>query len=162
MSAVKGYSSVQIGLHWIVAVLIVFQLIFGEDMGGAWRAVRNGTVPEMSTWVWAHIIAGIAVLVFAAWRLLLRATRGAPDAPAGSALMMKAAEWGHWALYALMVLAPVSGLAAWYGGVEAAAEVHELLKPLVILLVAGHVVAALYHQFVVKDNLLARMKRPLD
>jgi cytochrome b561 len=25
-----------------------------------------------------------------------------------------------------------------------------------------HVLAALFHQFVLKDNLLARMKRPLD
>jgi cytochrome b561 len=160
--AVKGYSVTQIGLHWVVAGLILFQLIFGEDMGGAWRAVEDGKAPEMTTWVWAHIIAGIAVLVFAAWRLLLRATRGAPAAPAGSALMVKAAELGHWALYALMVLAPATGLAAWYGGVEAAAEVHELFKPLLIILVAVHVLAALFHQFVLKDNLLARMKRPLD
>ena len=73
-----------------------------------------------------------------------------------------AAHVGHWALYALMVLAPVTGLAAWYGGIEAAAEVHELFKPLLIILVAVHVLAALFHQFVLKDNLLARMKRTLD
>ncbi len=42
MAALKGYSLTQIRLHWVVAVLIVFQLIFGEDMGQAWRTVREG------------------------------------------------------------------------------------------------------------------------
>ncbi len=163
MSVLKGYSFTQIRLHWVVAVLIVFQLIFGEDMGGAWDAVEDGIAPVMSVWVWAHIVAGIAVLVFALWRLTLRMTRGAPDAPhSDSVLMTKAADYGHWLLYVLMVVTPLSGLAAWYGGIDTAAEVHELMKPAIIVLVVGHVLAALYHQFWLKDGLLLRMKRPLD
>ena len=162
MSQLRGYSAAQIALHWLVAALILFQLIFGEDMGGAWRAVRQGVEPDMSFWVWAHIVAGIAVLVFALWRLALHFRRGAPEPPQASALMMAAAKSGHWALYAVMLLAPMTGLAAWYGGVATAAEVHELFKPVIIVLVAGHVAAALYHQFIRKDGLLLRMKRPLD
>lgn len=162
MSALKGYSLTQIGLHWAVAVLIVFQLIFGEAMGDAWEAVKEGAVPQIGAMVRAHILAGAAVLLLAAWRLSLRRTRGVPETPSGSPLMMKAADWGHIGLYVLMVLAPVSGLAAWFGGIEAAAEVHVIFKPLLIVLVAGHVVASLFHQFVLKDGLLLRMKRPLD
>ena len=158
----KGYSATQIALHWLVAALILFQLIFADAMGSAWRAVQRGIAPEMNPAVWAHILAGIAVLIFALWRLKLRATRGAPPAPAGSALMMNAAKWGHWALYAVMLLTPITGLVAWYGGVAEAAEVHELFKPVIILLVAGHVLAALYHHFIRKDGLLLRMRRPLD
>lgn len=162
MSHVKGYSATQITLHWLVAGLILFQLIFGEDMGAAWRAVRQGTAPEMDFGVWAHIVVGVAVLLFVLWRLVLRLTRGAPEAPAESALMMQASTWGHRLLYAVMLLAPISGLAAWFGGVATAAEVHELFKPVLILLVLGHVLAALYHQFIRKDGLLLRMRRPLD
>ena len=162
MAQLKGYSSTQIALHWVVAGLILFQLIFGEDMGGAWDAFEQGRTPDMTFWVWAHIAVGITVLIFALWRLTLRFSRGAPEAPQASRLMMAAARWGHWALYAAMLLAPISGLAAWYGGIAEAAEVHELFKPVIILLVAGHVLAALYHQFIRKDVLLLRMKRPLD
>ena len=36
------------------------------------------------------------------------------------------------------------------------------MKPVTIILVAVHVVAALWHQFYLKDGLLLRMKRPLD
>ncbi len=162
MAQLKGYSATQIGLHWVIAGLILFQLIFGEDMGTAWRSVEKGLPAEMNLWVWAHIVVGIAVLLFALWRLALRFTRGAPEAPEASAVMMSAAKWGHWALYAAMVLAPISGLMAWYGGIDTAAEVHELFKPVLIVLIAGHVLAALYHQFIRRDGLLLRMHRPLD
>lgn len=75
-------------------------------------------------------------------------------------MLRKAAHWGHLALYALMILMPLSGLAAWFGGLEAAAEVHEAMKPLLLILVAVHVAAALWHQFWLKDGLLLRMKWP--
>lgn len=162
MSTLKGYSAAQIAVHWLVAALILFQLIFAEDIGRAWRVVRNGGSSEIGAMVWAHILAGIAVLVFASWRLRLRATRGAPEAPVASRFMMTAAKWGHRALYALLLLAPLSGLAAWYGGIATAGDLHEVLKPILILLIAGHVLAVLYHQFIRKDGLLLRMKRPLD
>ena len=66
------------------------------------------------------------------------------------------------ALYALMVLMPVSGAVAWFGTVEAAPEVHEAMKPAMLILVLVHVAAALWHQFWLKDGLMLRMKRPLD
>ncbi len=163
MAALKGYSTTQIGLHWIVAALIVFQLVYGEVMGEPWDAFTEGGIPVMSTWIWAHILVGGAVLVLVVWRIALRLSRGVPEVPhSGSALMTKAAEWGHLVLYALMVLTPISGLVAWYGGVELAGEVHGLFKPALIVLIALHVAAALYHQFWLKDGLLLRMKRPLD
>ncbi len=162
MALPKGYSATQIALHWVVAGLILFQLVFGEAMSGAWDAFEDGRTPDMTLGVWAHIVAGIAVLIFALWRLKLRASRGAPEAPQASALLMATAKWGHWALYAVLLLTPLSGLAAWYGGLTTAAEVHGWFKPVIIVLVAGHVLATLYHQFIRKDALLMRMRRPLD
>ena len=38
-----------------------------------------------------------------------------------------------------------------------AREVHEILVSVMLLLVIFHVVAALYHQFIVKDNLMRRI-----
>jgi cytochrome b561 len=161
MPAPKGFSLTQILLHWVVAALIVFQLIFGESMGDAWRQVRQGTVPAFDPMVTAHIYAGIAILALVAWRLVLRFRRGVPVPPAALSQMMQlAGSVGHWALYALMVVAPVSGLLAWYGGVDTAAEVHELLKPALIILIALHVAAALWHQFWLKDGTLLKMRNP--
>ncbi len=42
------------------------------------------------------------------------------------------------------------------------ADLHELAKPAFVFLIAVHVVAALWHQFWLKDGLLVRMKRPAD
>lgn len=163
MSSLKGYSRVQIGLHWAIAALIIFQLIFGESMGDAWRAFETTGAATLTTAAWAHILVGIAVLALLVWRIEVRLMRGVPDEPAtSSAMMVKAASIGHWLLYAVMFLAPITGLVAWYGAVGVVAQVHELLKPVLIVLIAGHVAAALWHQFWLKDNLLARMKRPAD
>jgi cytochrome b561 len=160
---VKGYSRVQIALHWVVAGLIVFQLIFGEAMGEAWDSFTERGAADMTFLAWAHIVAGIAVLVLVVWRLSLRLTRGVPEAPAGeSALVGLGGAAAHWGLYALMLGAPVTGLLAWYGGITSLAEVHELAKPALIILIILHFVAALYHQFILKDGLLNRMRKPLD
>ena len=160
---VKGFSLTQIALHWIMAVLIVFQLLFADSIKPAWHAVRNGTTPTISTMAWAHIIGGILVLALVLWRLWLRQSRGVPDFPEGESDMMKlAAAAGHWGLYAIMVGASVTGLIAWYGAIPAMGEVHQLFQPLFYLLIGVHVAAALYHHFILKDGLLNRMRQPQD
>ena len=161
MASPTGYSGPQILLHWVIGLMIIFQLIFGEAMGMAWRSVETGAVPVMGAMVWAHILVGGAVLALVAWRLALRLTRGVPPPPATGARPLRlAAHVAHWALYALMVLFPVTGLLAWFGGLAQLAEVHQAMKPVAVLLILLHLVAALWHQLMVKDNLLSRMKTP--
>jgi cytochrome b561 len=159
----KGYSRAQIGLHWVVAALIVFQVVFGEEMGQAWRAVNQGIAPQMTPLVWGHILGGAAVWLLAVWRLYLRRVRGVPaplpDQPRGQVL---AAEAVHWLFYAIMIIAPITGALAWFGGVHQAGEMHESVKPVIVLLVVLHVGAALYHHFVKKDGLLQRMRQAQD
>lgn len=157
---VQGYSRLQIGLHWVMAGLIVTNLVFEDWIKAGWRAIETGGAPVYDAGALAHIGVGVTVLALALWRLGLRFTRGVPDLPAGmSAPERLAAHLGHGLLYALMIGVPLVGLLAWFGASEDLAELHELGKPLFILLVAAHVAAALWHQFVKKDGLLMRMKR---
>jgi cytochrome b561 len=156
----KGYSSAQIGLHWIIALLIALQFLFNEPMGEAFDSVMRGTVPVFSWGVWAHIAGGVAILALVLWRVVLRRSRGVPPPPEGEGTLLgRAAALGHWALYALMVLMPVSGLVAWFGGVDTAGEAHEVMSNLMLFVLAVHVAAALWHQFWLKDHLLLRMMR---
>ena len=156
----KGYSSAQIGLHWIIALLIALQFLFNEPMGEAFDSVMRGTVPPFSWAVWAHIAGGVAILALVLWRVALRRSRGVPPPPEGEGTLLgRAASLGHWALYALMVLMPVSGLVAWFGGVDTAGEAHGLMSNLMLFVLAVHVAAALWHQFWLKDHLLLRMMR---
>jgi cytochrome b561 len=158
---VKGYSRTQIALHWAVALLILFNLIFSDPMSELWRQIEHSGPATTTTGAWAHIIVGIAVLAFVAWRLILRVSRGAPHAPAGTNRLLKlAGDAGHIALYALMIAMPVTGLMAFYGGFDGLGDLHgELLKSLLWALIALHVVAAFYHHFFLKDGLLNRMRK---
>jgi cytochrome b561 len=101
---------------------------------------------------------GVAILALMVLRIGLRWWLGAPALPAGPALMNRLAHWGHLALYAVLLAVPLSGMAAWGAGIAGAGDVHEIMVNLALILVAGHVGAALFHQFVLKDNLMARMR----
>jgi len=158
--AVKGYSRLQIGLHWIAAALIVVNLVFEDWIKAGWRAIENGGAPVYDAGALAHIGVGVAVLLLGLWRLSLRVTRGVPDLPAGMTGPERlAAHLGHGLLYALMIGVPSIGLLAWFGASEDLAELHELGKPAFVVLILAHVGAALWHQFVKKDGLLQRMRR---
>lgn len=156
----KGYSSAQIALHWVIALLIAGQFLFNEPISDAFRSLMRGSEPPFSWGVWAHIAGGVTILLLAVWRVALRRSRGAPPPPEGEhSLLGRLATLGHMALYVLILGLPVGGLVAWFGGVGLAGEAHEVLSNVLLFVVAVHVLAALWHQFWLKDNLLARMMR---
>lgn len=163
MNKPNGYSLSQIRLHWVAAALIVMQYLFKDSIGSAWDAYTKGTEVIFSPLIFSHVAGGFLILIFAVWRLKIRATRGAPQPPEKEAPVLKlAAHLSHWSLYALMILMPISGALAWFGDVEFGAFVHGVLKLPLLILVVLHVLAALFHQFVLKTNLMARMKTAED
>lgn len=153
------YSRAQIALHWVVFLMIAFQFIASDAMSQAWRAVVKGQETGFDPLVAAHVFVGGGVLLLVLWRLVLRLSRGVPPLPKEEPPVMKMiAHLTHWTLYALMIVTPISGAMAWFGGVKPAAEAHEVLKTLLMILIGLHVAGALYHQFVLKTNIMARMK----
>lgn len=154
-----SYSPLHIALHWLIAAMVLFQLIFGERIEELGRALKDGGTPDAATIFMgnAHIWVGIAILVLTIVRLLVRARYGVPAPLPSSRSQELAARAVHGLLYVAMVLVPVTGLVAWYGGVHTAGEIHELAKPLFIILTALHVLGAIYHQIALKDGALMRM-----
>ena len=161
MSTPTGYSRLQIGLHWLVALLIAAQFLLNEEMGAAFRALMRGETAAFSPLVAAHVWGGVLIGALVLWRLALRATRGAPPPPETEhAALRLAAAATHWTLYALLAIIVASGAAAWFGGVRDAGEVHEVMTTLLLVVTGLHVAAALFHQFVLKTDVLTRMRRP--
>lgn len=155
--ATARYSRIQIALHWLIFGLFALNYVVSDDMGRALRTKLEGGTPEQFAAL-VHPPVGIAILALMAIRLLVRALQGAPALPpAEKPWMDLAAKWGHIALYVLLFAVPLSGIAAWGVGIRAAGEAHEVIVNLAILAVAGHVLAALYHQFILRDGLMKRM-----
>lgn len=155
------YSVPQRVLHWGMALLIFFNLIFSDGMEHWNRLVRRGetVTPDDIALANIHAYVGIAILALAAVRIILRLVQGAPEPPAEEpALLRLAAKATHGLLYLLLFAMPLGGIAAYYFGVEVAGELHGgVMKLLLWLLIVAHVGGALVHQFYWKTNVLARM-----
>jgi cytochrome b561 len=126
-----------------------------------------------------HMIVGIAVLVLLIIRLLVRwRTRHPEWATAGNKFFDWIGNLTHWGLYVLTFAMVITGiiladqrsvLARTFGigstptpgsfrrGGFSLGFFHGGIWTLLLILILLHVAAALYHQFVLKDNLLGRM-----
>ncbi|MBZ9701610.1 MULTISPECIES: cytochrome b [unclassified Mesorhizobium] len=158
----SGYSGLQISLHWTIAALVLFQLLFGESMTIYVDAVADGRRLSSSeqTMGSAHYWVGLAILLLVFVRLAVRLFIGAPKPqstmPKWMALASRAT---HVLFYGLLVAVPVSGLLAFYLW-RWMGDIHGWAKPVFIVLICVHAGAALFHHFVLKDAVLRRMFVP--
>jgi len=149
------FSLAQRVLHWTMVVLILFNLLLPQAMGG--RGPDLGVVPP----VWLHIAAGSAVLGLAVIRLALRLTCGVPPEPRAAPWVFRVlARSGQWVFYLLFFAMPITGLLTYYHGLAWAQVLHaEVLRPLFWLLITVHVGLALAHQFYWKTDMLGKVIR---
>ncbi len=166
----KQYSTRLVAIHWITLLLFAGTYLLGNTLDGIDQpAAKLALYPY-------HFLAGLLLLLLTMLRAWFRLRDGAP-APleAGKAIATGAALLVHKVLYGLMVLLPLSGLLLIFqAGVAAAVlasdpsklpdlekfalhEAHGVLANLLLVTVALHFAAALYHQIVLKDKLLRRM-----
>jgi cytochrome b561 len=75
-------------------------------------------------------------------------------------MFRRAALWTHRAFYACLVLLPVTGAVAWFRGIPAAGDAHEVLRAVLLALIALHLGGVAMHQLVWKTDILKRMIRP--
>ncbi len=150
----QSYTLGQIILHWTIAALVIWQLVFGGSMEVLERA--SGADAATLFFANSHIAVGFAVLLLVGIRIVLRLVHGAPPLNRLAALLAHAA---HAAFYVLLVAMPVTGILDYYFGLPTGG-MHILGKPLFILLIAVHVIAVLWHRFVRRDGTLRRMLVP--
>ena len=152
-----SYSRPQIILHWVIATLVFFQIFMHDGIVGAWDGRMDGTLPNQPT-INPHAVAGALILVLVLWRLVLRRRRGVPGLPEGEHPALKALATGtHMALNLLLILMVLSGAAAWMTGIEAIGDAHSIARLVLVPLVILHILAALYHHYWRKTDVLRRM-----
>ncbi len=166
------YNRLAVLLHWLLAVMVLLLLFGGSQM----LVILDNADPEKIGALQGHATLGVLVGILTLIRLINILLRDRPTNayPTGTSMAL-VTSIGHKLLY-LLVLAVVGsgiamGIAVDLGAVVAGAAslpesfhhlgaraAHGILTKLLALTILGHILAALYHQFIKKDNLLRRMR----
>lgn len=167
------YSTIAIGLHWLLAAAILASLLVGNFMSDLAVSPLRLRLVNWHQW------AGVTILALSLLRLAWRVThRPPPDMPMPS-WQRSAAHAAHWAMYLLFFAVPLAG---WAHSSAAGSQVvwfailplpdfvapdkalaatlkalHAVLAYTLAALVALHVAAVIKHQAVDRDGLLGRM-----
>ena len=168
------YTRTAILLHWLMAVLILG--LFGLGIYMADLPLSPQKLKLYSYHKWAGITVLLLALTHVAWRI----GHAPPPLPASQPQWQQmAAHAGHGLLYVLIFAAPLSGWlmssalgfpVVWFGVlplpdlIEKNRELGELLKLAhqylnytFLLVVTGHALAAVKHQWLDRDGTLSRM-----
>lgn len=170
----QRYTRTAIALHWTIAGLIGANVIMGY-------VCAKSDLPGEEMVMNLHKVTGIVILGLSLFRLGWRLTHRPPAFAFASALQRRAAGLVHGLLYFLMLALPITGwivtssfpkrhpislgfidipflpLGASLPRAMAAHSAHSVLAIAMVALVAGHVVAALHHHFLLKDKVITRL-----
>lgn len=172
----SGWGIVSITLHWLSAVVIVGLFALGWWMTG---------LGYFDSWYnlapWWHRSIGMLLLFATLLRLGWRLVNPTP-AGQGSRLEKLAAHLGHVLLYVLLLVVLVSGYLIstargrgisvfdWFevpalisrlpNQESIAGEIHWYAAVALMVLAAGHLLAALKHHFIDRHDTLTRMLNP--
>lgn len=168
------YGLVSLFFHWAVVVLLIVQYTW------AFRIDRAEGLRVRFELVTQHKTLGMVILALVILRLLWRVFNRPPPLPVTMPRWERyIAGITHWLLYGLVLAMPVTGWLyssaagfgeQWWGPVNFPALIessefwqdwfgliHRALAIALATLVGLHVLAALRHQFVVRDDILRRM-----
>jgi cytochrome b561 len=163
-------------LHWVMAVLVALGYLAIEQ-----RNLFERGSPERYAMMQSHYWIGISIFVLVWWRLLQRRRFGAPAiTPALARWQGSMSGLMHALLYAFLVAMPVMGIStAWLDGKSVYLPFTEVALPTLLApneawaktmedlhgqvgeifywVIGFHILAALYHHFVRRDDTLRRM-----
>jgi cytochrome b561 len=165
----KQYSKRTSILHWLIFLLVVVVFFLG-----GYLADSKNTAQVLSL-LPVHFLIGNIILLLTLLRIYFRKKDGEPAPANTNPLLNKIAAATHGLLNLSLIALPISGIAsvATSGVIEAmkkgdpsllpdfekvgAMAFHEIFVGVMLALLAFHAIAALYHQFIVKDNLMHRI-----
>lgn len=160
------YAKPQVAVHWLAAALIAFLLASGTLV-----LADLPNTPEKTGNLRIHMMLGGVAGLLVIGRIAMRRLFPAAPALPGHKLALA----GHMALNLVVLLLVFSGvmLSLQSGAFDAVfgsgvlpedfkqftpRKIHGLASRLAMGLIALHVLAALWHQFIVKDALISRMR----
>jgi cytochrome b561 len=166
------YDDFSMILHWLTVLLVLTQFGLAE----LWDLPPR---PEKHLMIVAHMSFGILLTLVLIVRIVWRVTPGHKVRAAAVGLIELASKAVHYLLYGLLAAEAVLGFLLRWSGHEAMSffgllipppfapfskpahhlvgEAHDWIAWTIIILAAGHALAALFHHFVLHDDVLLRM-----
>ena len=168
---VQKWPAASRSFHWVSALLLLV----------TWVLMLLYDNSENKLYISLHKAFGMSLLFWMIARVINRVIIKAPPAMVMPKWQVLISKLTHFALYALLIAMPIAGLLmSVYGGrpvdmfgifeipvfvtpdrtsARFYNDIHtEILWPMIIAFTLTHIGAALYHQYVKKDNLLHRIK----
>ena len=167
----KRYHPVHVTLHWLIALIVISALLYAKMILGRTPADSADKVNTLMI----HVSIGGTLLILMIVRLITRFTLPRPvPATTGNRFLDFVAKAVHFLLYVMILTMLLSGLwlalqanlpAILFGDAPLPEnffdfmprQIHGLVFLPLILLILLHFGAAMFHQFIKKDNLLSRM-----
>ena len=163
----QDYKIAQKVIHWLMAFAIMLDLNIAQKFGGE-MAILDRLESRQD-----HATMGLIITFLFILRIILRYRYGSPRLPSTMPKwQVIAAEIGHYGLYFLMGTLMLTGIISAnfasdpimvFGSYDLAFAnhneglfltirgIHEFCTNAIIALIAIHILAAIYHHFVVKD-----------
>jgi cytochrome b561 len=160
--------------HWATAILVVVAFVYGP--GGSEERVYS-MARDFDRQL--HETLGMSVFAITLLRLAWRAFDGVPDEPPMARWMRRSSKTVRAALYILLIALPVTAISgAWleghpltllgnvrigpllsqaHGVGSTLAGLHGWLGDAILWIAGVHATAALYHHFVLRDDILHTM-----
>ena len=173
MRVESGYGAVAKILHWVIFALLAAQYAVGSIMP------HIGAKTPNEGWVSWHLSIGAAITFFIVVRLVWKLVHPVPLLPSQPAWHQKLAAATHWSLYLLIIVIvglgwPAANFRGWtvmlFGVIplpavaekgarwaHTAGDIHDWMIYVLLVPIALHVAAVVYHQVVLKDGTLKRM-----
>lgn len=175
-TSVQRFTPTQRRLHWLMALLVAAAYLLIEQRGLFSRGSMGRTFMMQG-----HFWTGLTIFVLALWRLAVRRRDGAPPVtPALARWNSLSATLLHVALYLFFLVQPMLGLAtAWSDGkvllipftsiplpallplnrdlAHTLEDLHGTVGTVFYWVIGLHVLAALWHHLMRRDDTLKRM-----
>ncbi|MDR9772966.1 cytochrome b/b6 domain-containing protein [Rhizobium hidalgonense] len=156
----RGYSLAQIGLHWLVALMVPVQYLTGGSIERTHHAAHMGITPSSWDVVQHHLhnYAGIAIGLLMGVRLVLHVLQPSEASVPGT-WAGRAATVLHHAFYAAIIGQACMGFVAsyfWFG----IAPYHVIGSRIILAMVALHLAAAAWHTLIARDETVDRIVFP--
>ena len=154
------YNKFHILIHWLVVVIILFQMITGDKIALEFLALRNETITNNGNTSnsQSHILGGVFIFLLMAVRIFLRIKFGVPTpTKKTNALLKFLSTFVHLGIYFILFAIPITGLLAFSTVNIDLGIAHKILVNILYLFIITHLIGVAYHQIFLGDNIMHRI-----